>query len=95
MTISDPIVTRFFRWASDEPGRRLRNPLPSPMARLTFWTVNRMRLNNYEARHAPLPLHLRVSWFTLLFWQNLLEEHKPEPWAPAIIQVDLRETVKV
>lgn len=86
--------TRFFRWVSDWLGRLLGIPLPSGRLNLNFWTVNPRRLDRYEA-HVPSLVRSRASWFTLLYWQNLLDEYRPEPWASAIIEVDLREAVEV
>lgn len=97
MTISDPIVTRFFRWASDRAGLPAKASPPQRVARLDFYTINPLRLRTYEARHLPVSLQPRASWFTLLYWQQLLDDFKPEPWAPAVLhfEVDLRETVNV
>jgi hypothetical protein len=80
-----------------EPGRTARNPLPSITARLNFYSLNPLGLGNYEVRHFPLSLQPRASWFTLLYWQQLLEDAKPVPWAPAILhyEIDLREPVTV
>jgi hypothetical protein len=91
-----PRFLRFFLRGAIESGRPVDSP-SSWAARLHYWTVNPLGLGNYEVRHFPLSLQRRTSWHTMLFWQQLLDDYRPEPWAPAILhyEIELRETASV
>jgi hypothetical protein len=83
-----PRFLRFFLRGA-EPGRPVDSP-SSWTARLHYWTVNPLGLHDYEAR-TTLSFTPRASWFTILYWQQLLDENRPEPWAPACLHIDLRK----
>jgi hypothetical protein len=66
---------RFLRWPDDpEAG----SPIPRPREHLLL-----DRLAPYQASEVP-SLFREASWSTLVYWQNLLDDYRPEPWAPAI-----------
>ena len=84
----------------DKRSRGIRIPGLSPSrAREPFkrlWSIDPLELRIYQAT-SPLLTNPRTSWFTLAFWEQLLDENKPEPWAPARkhLTIDLREPVRV